>query len=180
MKNETPVPNCPECGEGNVDALNSDDRYYRYQCKNSRCLHGWTQPRTTEERERVVEKKVYGKTEAEVIAMVSRGTEICAKGCGRNDLKFGPGKSAHERHCDGKPREGKPAKAAGKRKPAKNGALETATESMIVALRAKRDQIINGIPELQKVDQAIAALEALSGGGGGVKARFPARTTMAA
>ncbi len=161
------IPECPACGGNSVDGLNSDEHLSRYQCKALSCLHAWTVPRV-KGAEAVKKHRIYEESEKEVIRMASRGTEICAKGCGRDDLKMGPGKSAHERHCDGKRHEEKaekPAKGARKAR-AGTGDLGDASEKMIVALRARRDQIISGIPELQGIDAAIVALENVCGGGG--------------
>lgn len=105
------LPKCPECGGDRVDALNSDERYRRFQCGNPKCLHGWSEAKEPDLEAAKERHRLFTTSEEEIVGM-SKGTEICAKGCGRDDLKPGPGKSAHERHCDGKarPQDEKPAK----------------------------------------------------------------------
>ncbi len=166
----TRQPRCPNnCTAGVRPVISDDPTVDRYQCGNLDCMRNFSTPKPGYGSLPLLRDQ--GEEEANVAKLVA-----CEKGCGR-ELKPGPGKAAHERHCDGtakaqgdapKPRRQKRAKAAAR--PHKNGsALAGATGDMITALAARRDQIMAELvkdhPEVQDIDQAIAALEKVRGGG---------------
>lgn len=90
----------------------------------------------------------------------------CRMGCGK-ELGVTPwGRKRHERRCkgpeEGKPVQGKPRKARAVRNPRPSSTPNgSAIPAAIKELEARHQQIIDGIPELKEIDDAIRALEAL-------------------
>lgn len=105
-------PKCPQCGGTEVDALASDEKYHRYQCKSIKCLHGpWTVPRVPDLAAAIGRPRLYRASEEEVLSMGNKDlapSEACMHGCGLSDFKTPRSKGQHERYCQGK--KGKDAK----------------------------------------------------------------------
>lgn len=108
-------PKCPQCGGTEIDALASDEKYFRYQCKSIQCLHGpWTVPRVPDQKAAIERPRLYRASEEEVVSMGNKDLKtqlVCAKGCGK-DFKYPSWQKSHEEKCDGKGVARKPARKA--------------------------------------------------------------------
>lgn len=146
-------PKCPEGCVAPVARLAGSDAYNRYQCGGLDCLKTWDVPRDGVKRVLPDYSKV------------PEGEMKCDK-CGKG-FKYEAAKDKHEAKCqddgpDGSVEESPdlPVRRNGKAPHGLNGLTE-ATDSMIRALEAKRDKLIQEIPELAKINAAIAALSSL-------------------
>lgn len=173
-------PSCPECRSTEVCALNKRAGMQLYQC--GKCLEGFELPLPPSDPLARIERQPPEDL---------RSSEPCAKGCGeefryppekkRHEiLCLGRRKDSGPRPMEetvakekcwcgrdgghtGRHRGGKAKGAQAKQTKvaAPKGAVGGVLDIALAQLRAKRTEILAGIPELQEVDRAIAALEAL-------------------
>lgn len=160
------IPPCPKCGPTQAAELASDGEYSRYQC--GKCLDTYRVPRSSSrqvELDAGEDVAVHEAKEQEIPAErhggsgsdsgKKEGDLMATCWCGRNE-----GHSGKHRGKGGKAKTPRAPKAAptAARKSGVAGVLEIALEE----LKTKRAEILSRIPELQEVDRAILALEALS------------------